>query len=261
MNIIRGFKRLGYAAKKGSPWILTGAAILGVGTTATLAVKATPGAMEDLKKAAEKKQRETGNPDARLTRVEAVQVAAPHYIPAGISGLLTSGCMFMATRIGAKRAAAAGTAAIMAQNALSDYSEKVAEKFGKEKETEVRDEVIADKMKEQPVSTAMAKRTSFGDHLCYEVYSGRYFYSDVEELRRAMNDFNQRLLYGDCLSLNEWYFRIGLDPVTYGYDVDWDANDHLMDLRFGTQLADNGEPCLTVDFVSEMGPSVHNYSR
>lgn len=212
-----------------------------------LAVKATPGAMEDLKEATEKK-------GARLTPAEAVMTAAPHYIPAGISGLLTCGCMLASTHGLSKRAAGAAAAATIAQNALADTMDKVEEKFGKEKAQETRDEIISEKLASHHPESGQILRTGRGDHLCYDIYSDRYFYSDVEDLRRAANNFNHQLLGEMWLCLNEWYSHIGLPSIAYGYDIGWNA-DCMLELSIGTQIAADGHtPCITVDFQHNHTP-------
>ena len=212
--LVKAAGKLAKGTKKAAPYILTGTAIVGVGTTAALAVKATPAAMEDLKAATDKKQAETGDTQARLTKAEAVKVAAPHYIPAGISGLITSGCMLLSTHISMKRAAGCAAVATAAQQALNEYSDKVAEKFGAEKEQEVHDELAAEKIRKHASGANTAIQTGNGDHLFFFVPHNVWFRSDREVIRQQLNLFNAELVKcGDGIPENDL-----LDLLYHGTD-------------------------------------------
>lgn len=241
-KVIKGVKAFGTLMKANSPVILTGVAITGVGVTTGLAIRATPVAMEHIREAADKKQ-------DRLTPAETVQACYKDYIPTGISALLTMGCMGLSTKISLKRNAALATCVVAGQNALSEYQNKVIEKFGKDKEGDIHDEIAQDRLRDNPANKTQIFATGHGNQLCYDVYSDRYFYSDIEEIRRAMNDFNQRLLGDLYLSLNEWYELLNLEPIGYGEDVGWNPNKGMLELRFGTMMSADGiTPCVTVDF-------------
>ena len=247
-KIIKGVKAFGTLMKANSPVILTGVAITGVGVTTGLAIRATPVAMQHIKEAADKKE-------DRLTPAETVQACYKDYIPTGISALLTMGCMGLSTKISLKRNAALATCVVAGQNALSEYQNKVIEKFGKEKEGDIRDEIAHDRLMNNPPEKAQIFATGHGNQLCYDVYSDRYFYSEIEEIRRAVNDFNQRLLGDLYLSLNEWYELLGLEEIGYGEDVGWNPNHGMLELRYGTQFGPDGAtPCVTIDFRSGYGP-------
>ena len=281
-GLIKSGKRLIRGVKRASPYILTGTAVVGVGTTAVLAAKATPAAIDDLREAAANKVKETGDPEARLTKAEAVKVAAPHYIPAGISGLITSGCMLLSTHISMKRAAACASIATAAQTALSEYSGKVAEKFGKEKEQEVHDEIAVDKMKKNlPTSKGCILDTGEGDHLFFFIPHNVWFRSDRETIRRKVNDFNQeRLVDGDPRPENDWLYLLYKGYDRNGEEFGFrpiDRNnmrmDDLLELRFTDYILEsgdantdydprfilNGEAATAIDYAPWSGPEA-NYS-
>lgn len=236
--------------RKGSPYILTGAAVIGIGTTAVLAVKATPKAMESLREATDKKQKETGDPNARLTKGEAVKVAGKHYIPAGVSGLITAGCAIGSTVMLGKRATGAAVVATAAQTALSEYSDKVAEKFGKEKETEIHDEIAVNKMKQNlPKSEGCVIKTGYGDQLFYFIPHHVWFRSNIEIIRRQLNDFNAELILSDGKSENEFldllYHGDDIHGETYGFPPPEDKGRNkrsTVELRFTSYKDESGYP-------------------
>jgi hypothetical protein len=90
--------------------------------------------------------------------------------------------------------------------------------------------------------------TEKGNTLCYEVISGRYFRSDIEKLRKEVNDLNKTILHEDYISLNDFYYGIGLKGTKQGEELGWSVNDGLIDLQFSSTLAEDGTPCLVLDY-------------
>lgn len=234
-----------------SPELLLGFGIAGMASAAVMAVKATPRAIELLED-----EEDILNRD--LTKIEMVKVAWKPYIPAAIGFSVSAACLISANSINAKRNAMLATAYHISERALTDYVDKVVEVVGEEKEREIRDAVSRDRMKSDPVSNQEVVLTGKGEVLCYDSISGRYFKSDMNELQKAENIFNKNLLSENYCPLNDFYDELGLDPIEVGDYVGWNINDGLMDLYFTTQFADNGEPCLVVNYITE---PKHGYDK
>lgn len=49
-------------------------------------------------------------------------------------------------------------------------------------------------------------------------------------------------------SLNDFYDLIGLKPINVGYDLGWNIDDGEIDIYFSSQLAEDGTPCLVIDY-------------
>jgi hypothetical protein len=64
------------------------------------------------------------------TTKEKAKVVWKLYIPAGLSGAITVGCIISATRINSKRAAAAYSSLSVSEKAFDEYREKVVERLG-----------------------------------------------------------------------------------------------------------------------------------
>ncbi|MBQ5562679.1 MAG: hypothetical protein IIT39_04770 [Clostridia bacterium] len=69
-------------------------------------------------------------------------------------------------------------------------------------------------------STAIVT-TGYGDTLCYETLSGRYFYSDIEKIRAAVNRANKIILEESYISLNEFYDELDLGHTGIGDSIGW----------------------------------------
>ena len=92
--------------------------------------------------------------------------------------------------------------------------------------------------------------TQKGNSLCYDAFSGRYFYSDIEKIKRTENEFNRRLLQEDYLSLNEFYYELGLSGTYIGDRLAWRADRGLVETNFSAQLAEDGTPVLVLEFIT-----------
>ena len=229
--------------KHNSPVILSSAAIAGVVSTSYLAARATLQAAERIR-AKEFTAGPHEDPKKRIK--ERVGYCWTLYIPAGVSGLMTIGCIVGTTKIGNKRAVAAQAAFILTERAYSEYRDKVIEEFGEKGDRKVRDGIAEDRVRNSPPGQNVVLSGS-GNVLCCELYTGRYFLSDMETLRKAVNDLNSMLIRQDYASMEEFYYLIGLQPTDFSSDVGWNS-DKLMELEFSPVISEDGRPCLAFSY-------------
>lgn len=260
-NVSKVFKDFQRLAKKRSPEILTGIGIAGMVTTVVLAVKATPKAMElieEEKKFKEKEAHEGGiftKEDEKyafnLTPIETVKAAWKPYIPAAVTGVASIACLIGANSVHARRNAALYSAYKISTTALNEYRDKVVETIGEKKEAQVRDKVNKDKLEKNPASSNTVIMTGGGETLCYDAHSDRYFKSDVDRIKRAVFDLNDRMQKGMemYISLNEFYDAIGLKHINIGDSIGWRVDKGYIDISFGAQLTDKNEPCIVIDHL------------
>lgn len=231
-------------ANKHSPEILTGIGIAGMITTTVLAVRATPKALELLE---EKKNEDWVD---ELSPLEVVKTAWRPYVPAAVTGIASVACLIGASSVNAKRNAALATAYKLSETALTEYREKVIETIGEKKEKTVRDKVAEERVKKNPVSKSEVIVTNNGTTLCFDPISARYFKSSIDKIKRAENELNKQMLHdiSGYVSLNEFYDELGLDHTSVGDDLGWNV-DRLIDISFSSQLNDNGEPSVVLDYL------------
>lgn len=231
-------------ANKHSPEILTGIGIAGMITTTVLAVRATPKALELLE---EKKNEDWVD---ELSPLEVVKTAWKPYVPAAVTGIVSVACLIGASSVNAKRNAALATAYKLSETALTEYREKVIETIGEKKEKTVRDKVAEERVKKNPVSKSEVIVTNNGTTLCFDPISARYFKSSIDKIKRAENELNKQMLHdiSGYVSLNEFYDELGLDHTSVGDDLGWNV-DRLIDISFSSQLNDNGEPSVVLDYL------------
>ena len=136
----------------------------------------------------------------------------------------------------------------MTETAFKEYRAKVTDAMGVAKERKLREEISAERLNSAPAVEIVA--TGNGRHLCYERWNGRYFRSDIERVRRAVNDLNRELISETQVTLNDFYYALGL-PNTESGDLlgwAWDIGDESLEIEFTSDLDANGEPCLVLTY-------------
>lgn len=242
LNLSNIAKSVRTAMKKHSPEILTGIGIAGMITTTVMAVRATPKAMRLI----EDRYRE--EPDERPRWITYIKGAWTCYIPAAVTGCISVFCLIGASSVNVRRNAALATAYTLSESALKEYQEKVIETIGEKKEQSVKDAIAKDRIDRDPVTSREIIITERGNTLCYDAISGRYFKSDIDKLKKAENELNCQMRDEMYISLNEFYYEIGLNPTSIGDDLGWNIDHGYIDLQFSSQLADEGTPCLVIDY-------------
>ena len=251
MNLNLITKRVERLIVTNAPVILTGVGVAGTLATAYLTGRASFKAAEILR---EEKDERIANVQPEITKKEIALLVGPQYLPAiGVSAVTIASIIF-ANRISTKRAMAMAAAYAVSEKTLSEYKDKVKEHFGEGKEQKIRQEIAQDRV------TAQAPReiliTGSGEVLCHDLYSGRYFRSSMESLKKAQNDLNYQLLNDGYASLTEFYSLIGLTKTKFSDGVGWNS-DRQLELVFASTLSEEDQPCLTVDFFT--APSVDYY--
>lgn len=245
MDIANLLKRTEKLTVDNSPAILTAVGVVGTITTAYLTGVATFRAAEFLSEEALAPLWKDKNTPLSMT--DEFKLVWKFYIPPVTSGLVTVTAIIYANRIGNRRAAAMAAAYTISERAFSEYKEKVVDKLGEKKERAVRDELAQDRVDRSPVGKTEVIVTGGGDVLCYDVYTGRYFSSSMETLKKAQNDTNYQVLNDTYASLNDFYSRIGLATTKTGEEIGWN-NDHQLELLFSTTMSDDSRPCISIDF-------------
>lgn len=231
---------IGRTTKQHSPVILSVAASAGVIATTILAVRATPKAMGSIGalKRLESEEQET-------TKQEIVKATWKFYVPAGLCGAATIACIIGAQKIGAKQNAALLAAYTLADRSFKEYKDAVLEEIGENKERKIRDAVAINQMENNPNREVIILEGS--DVLCYETATGRYFRGNHEDIRRAANEVDSRVLHDMYASLNEFFLLIGLDQCALGDELGWNI-DRRPEVIFTSHLSPNGDPCLAISY-------------
>ena len=249
----RTIKSAGRVLSKYSPGILTGIGITGMIGATFMAVKATPKALYLIEAKKEESEVE------ELTPVETIKTCWKCYIPATLTTVVSAACLIGASTVSAKRNAALATAYSISEAALREYQEKVVEVIGEKKEKAVRDAVAKDQIERDPVTKSeVVIIDSNSNTLCYEPLSGRYFKSTIDKIKKAEIKLDRQMIQEMYVSLNDFYWEIGLDGTDLGDQMGWNLSKGYMDLSFSSQLTDDGTPCAVIVYGI---PPVYDYQR
>jgi len=252
--------KLGRAMAKNSPTILTGVSVAGLITTTVMAVQATPKALAILEEEQDFHRRGYDKYDVEmLPKLEIIKLTWRCYIPTMMMGGLTIACMVGANSINLRRNAALASVYSLTESALKEYQAKVIETFGETKAQKIKDDIYKNKIDKDPAKNKEVIITGKGDTLCYDTMSGRYFKSDIEKIRRILNELNRDLLTEMFLSLNDVYYALGLSPTKIGEDLGWDIDNGLIDFSFSSQLTEDGTPCLVIDYHAQPRYNFRDY--
>lgn len=247
LNMSALLKDVKMAVSKHSPEILTGLGIAGMVTTTVLAVKATPKALELIE---DRKEELDVYPTEKLSPVETVKATWKCYIPAAVTGVTSVACLIGASSVNLRRNAALTAAYNLSATALSEYKEKVVETIGEKKEKEIHDKVAEERLNKEPVNQSAIIVSGNGTTRCFDTITKRRFTSDLETIRRIVNDLNARMINGeDYISLNEFYYELGLDGTSIGDELGWNICSGKIEVNFSAQLDTDGVPCIVVDYT------------
>jgi hypothetical protein len=221
-----------------SPTILTAVGVVGVGATAFFSHRAGYAFATDVMA-----QGVAGKttPDSNVT---IVQRQWRKYVPAAGAVAITVGAVVGANRISASRTAALAAAYVLTQEKHEEYKSKVYERFGKKKEEEVRADIAQDKVQRGPAPITVINADKVP---CLDLWSMHYFESDMETIRKAVNDINIQIMNDQYASLSDFYDKLGISPSRMSDELGWNT-DSMLEVSFNSVLKDDKIPVLTIDF-------------
>lgn len=233
--------------------LMVGGGIAGMVIAGITAVKVTPKASMLLEERRCKKHDaylEDTESNPQLTIKDYIQVTWKYYLPPIALATVSAGAIIFAHKVDRKENAALAAAYAISESRLKEYSEKVLETVGEKKEKEVRNAIDKDRVEKNPPVDGEIISTGQGDTLCMDAWNGRYFYSDIEVLRRAAIDLSRNVLDGETITLNDFYDRINLPQAKNGDFFAWEIGNHheMIELSFSSQLDFKKRPVLVMDF-------------
>lgn len=245
-------QRVGNVLVKNSPTIFAGLGIGGFLTALVMSVGATKKALELIKDEDERRNKEAidlGAAYQYITKMDVVKLTWKCYIPTVTVGLGAIACVITSNSVNLRRNAVLASLYSLSETAMKEYQQKVVEKIGEKKEQTVRDDISQDKLDKDPVTGKQVILTGKGETLCYDTLSSRYFKSDLETIRRVVNDFNFEIVTGEMFkSLNEFYSELGLEPMDLGRDIGWSIDHDKLEVEFTAKIASDGNPCIVLNY-------------
>lgn len=246
-------KRASKFLNKNGSIILIGIGIVGGITTTVMVAKNAPKAKE----AIEKVKDEVSNSGETVSKtdilVKEAKAIMPYYGPAIVMGGCSIACIIGSYTISAKRTAAYAAAYHITDKAFNEYKAKVVETIGEKKAEKVEEAIVKDHMEANPPVENDIIYTGFGTTLFYDDFTGRYFYSDINHIREAINKLNAEMIGGREMTkeLNEYYDENNIPRAGCGYNVGWNVDNPIAIGNPDAMWSEvKGRPCGIIKFLS-----------
>lgn len=178
-------------------------------------------------------------------------------VPLGVLAVGTT-CSILSNSIGTRRVAAMASAYSLLDKTFVDYKEEAKSLVGKGKEKAIHDKVAEKIVTKNPPVEGNVIITGNGETLYCDSLSGRYFKSNADEVKHAINKLNYELRAQDHVSLNEFYDMLGLEHTKLGEELGW-TSDNFVDVEFSAQLYNDQDPVIVLDYSVEPKPDFYRY--
>lgn len=280
VNFKRVFKAVGRTAKEHSPEILTGIGIAGFIATVVLAVKATPEVADSIEFAKENiaydeyvNEWTLSHQDRKYDSMEPASFREfvdceyseglypvklkfkdvflgswKAYLPAAITGCTSIACVIGGVSTSLRRTAAMATVAKVAETTLKEYSKKVVEEIGEEKEQKIKEKASAAAVEKVKVEDQKLP-VHYGEQQLYcDNYTKRVFYATPAQIEKAFGELNVALASGDEYSMNDFHSCFGLDDSPTGEMFGWRPEDYKVGYSIGSSVSYDGRALLVICF-------------
>jgi hypothetical protein len=231
-----------------SPGILTGLGVAGTVTTALLTYRSAFRVGMDASTQFHEALANGEPPevtDELMTTKHLVNTYWREFLPAAIALSASVTSIIMANQIGSRRAAAITAAFKLSEKIADEYREKVQETLGAKAEEKVRTAITEKKIENTPGSDTIIVTGS--ETIFFDEWSGRYFKSDMESVRKAVNDINYRVNNDFYASLSDFYNLLGLEPTEVSEEVGWNA-DQQLEVSFNAVLMKDNRPAIGISY-------------
>jgi hypothetical protein len=226
--------------------ILAGAAIVGTITTAYCAARGA-------EKARDVVEEETAG--AYISAQERFRLVAPSYMPTVLAASATIICIGAMTRLSERRISALAAAYTITDRAFTQYREQTVEAVGARRELGIREDIAQRNVTNKDDRSVVLMGN--GDVLCYESFSGRYFWSNMDNIRRAQNEINFELIHNSYASLSDFYDKLKIPHTSFSDDVGW-TTDSRFELDVHATIAEDSRPCLALSYQAN---PIRNYYK
>ncbi len=220
--------------RKAIPILLSCLAVIGTAATAVVAVRATPKAQENRKKAEIHKtksaDREIEDPaisavstnNAELTPMEIIKAEAPAYIPAATIGVATILCILGAGALNLRQQASLASAYALAERTYHRYKDKVKSIIGPEADHAVEE---AMQQEEKDISD---DRPPWDEVQTFYIECGEwstFFERTMEQVKDAEYSINRNLNLKGYVTFNDLLEFLNIPAIKNGDQVGWDHYD------------------------------------
>lgn len=258
------FRKTGEVVSKNSPIIAASLGVIGLGCAIFSAIKATPKAMRMIEEAEIKKnndemqlaQEQGRGPEiVPLTKKEKAVIYGKCFWKTAAITAVTAGCIVGGVILANRQTKAAMLLYGTAATTLEQYKDAAKDVVGEKKERLIHDKAVTDKVRSDMLDDDDAYiDTGKGRHRCVDALTGQQFFSDIESIRRSINNLNAQLISTGSLCINDYLYELGLKEIKHSFasQIGWRYDSpygygRQIEAAFTSDLTPNGEPYIIVD--------------
>lgn len=231
--------------------IMVGCGVGGFLLSSATLVNAT---LKSYKQVLEKKQ-ELGVD--KLSKKEIFKLCWKNYVWPTALTISSTSFVLVGNNTAVKRNASLLAAYTLTETALIDYKTKAKQLIGEEADNKIKEAIIKDKIEEKindkSVNNILISNEDT-DVLMFEPISGRFFKSTWNKVEKAANNvvLNAISSFG-TVSLNEWFYELGLERSSIGDDIGWFCNDKTsaLDIGMSSGVTNDGKAYVSIYYNNE----------
>lgn len=237
--------------------------IVGVGLSSVLGgtIALVPASFKACKKVM-KREEEKGE---KLTKLETVETVWSDYVIPTTAVAVGTGLVILGT-VKEMKSISELTLALAAKESVGSEKtrEKIKQKLGIKDKEEKTDENKIEKIEAEviptDVSTVVSTVSILPDErlLFWDELTNNVFYSTKNDVLKAINEFNAKLLEDREASVNEYCDSMGIRNISLGDELGWNIGDGLINVIFGADLVDD-KPVVTISLMGETPHQGYNF--
>lgn len=229
--------------KDNATTVLTAGGVVGTVATAVLSFRAGT-KYERIIHDAEVKSITDATADP-LSIMDKAKLVGVHVIPPVAAVGVTVGCIVMAHRMSATKAAALAAAYGVSKKELEEYKAKLEEKLGVQKSEKAKAEMAQQRVNDNPPPPSTTFVLMGEDVICYDKATDRYFRSTMEKIRKAELATNNEIARYGSAKAQFFYSELEQESTTWTNNAGWRRQ---IELEVSHAFTPDERPCITIDF-------------
>lgn len=247
MKLPKFVKSIADVAVKHENGILTAVTIAGTLAAVYFAIKDTPKCIEVLD--------ELNSKDEEVTNLDKAKAVLPIMGRTMMATAVAVGgalCNFKSTSKQIKELTGALETVSSGYSVLKSIQEEYRKEVGEEKAKEIEEKVVKNSIVYDKTNDASRIiTTGHGQDLFYDAWSGRYFLSDINYVKKVVNDLNYQLMNEMHITANEFYANLGLPGIDAGKTLGWYVDYGQIDVQYFVEMDECDKPYTTMVFRNE----------
>jgi len=194
--------------------------------------------------------------DEEITKKEAAKKLVVPAVKIAVPFAVSSGAAILNHKKASDTIASISNLYTITKTVSDEYKAQVEKELGPEKAAEIEGRVNQNQAARSMNGGSngdVVHITGHGTDKFYDAWSGRWFYSDINYIKRVVNDKNLQLQNDMYISLNEFYSDLDIPTTDSGREQGWNVDFGKIDVAFEACLDENDKPYTVMSFKSAPG--------